>query len=134
MKKKETPKANRAAAKKAPTKKTTRKKAPPGFKDLPEDEKRQIIQDVAYENDMDCVLLENFSYPTGLVGYMFDDDGKMRAVYSEERMIEDLMAGEGWSYEEAVEWYEYNTVRGLPYCHTETAPCPIIIHTFDRED
>ena len=98
--------------------------------EIPEGEKRAIIDDIATENDTGCILLENCSYPTGLIGYMFDDDGKMRAVYSEERMIEDLMNEEGMSREDAVEWYEYNTLRGLPYCHTDDCPPPIVIHTF----
>ena len=98
--------------------------------ELSESEKRDIIDTVAAENETSCIILENPSYPTGLVGYTFDDDGKMRAVYSEERIIDDLMNVEGMTEEDAWDWYSVNTQRGLPYCHTDDAPCPIIIHTF----
>lgn len=99
--------------------------------EIPEKEKRETIDEIATENDTGCVILENCSYPTGLIGWTFDDDGKMRAVYSEERMIEDLMTEEKMSYGDAVEYFEYNTLRGLPYCKTDECPPPIIIHTFN---
>jgi hypothetical protein len=30
-------------------------------------------------------------------------------------MVEWLMETEGWSYEDAAEWVNYNTIRALPY-------------------
>ena len=91
----------KAAPKAAPKKKPAKK--PPNKilrEELPESEKREILDEIAAENDTSCVILENFSYPTGLIGYTFDEDGKMRAVYSEERIIEDLM-NEGMTEEDA---------------------------------
>jgi hypothetical protein len=41
-------------------------------------------------------------------------------------MIEELMEDEGWSYEEAVEWLEYNTLRAIPYM-ASVGPAPIIV-------
>lgn len=31
------------------------------------------------------------------------------AIYSSEKCIEALMEAEGWEYEDAVEWFDYNT-------------------------
>lgn len=33
----------------------------------------------------------------------------LTAIYSAERCIEALMAAEGWDYDEAVEWFDFNT-------------------------
>ena len=51
------------------------------------------------------------SYDNSIIG--FTTDG--RVVYDYDKMIEELMQDEEWSYEDAVEWIEYNTVRSLPY-------------------
>lgn len=53
----------------------------------------------------------SYSYDDALVGV--SDDG--RAIYDYGKMIEWLMDEENWSYEEAMEWIEYNTLRALPY-------------------
>ena len=121
-----TPKSNSTPDKKA------RKRPPKAkiFRDIPERDKRETINDVAVENETECILFENPSYMTALLGYMIDDDGRMRAVYSEERMIEDLMETDGMAYEDAVDFYEYNTIRALPYCKSDKAPPPLIVHTF----
>lgn len=36
-------------------------------------------------------------------------------AYSRDRLIDCYMKLEGWSYEEAEEWIEYNVERALPY-------------------
>lgn len=36
-------------------------------------------------------------------------------IYDFDKMIDCLMRNEDWSYESAVEWIEYNTIRALPY-------------------
>ena len=51
------------------------------------------------------------SYDNSIVGVTTDG----RVVYDYDKMIEELMQDEEWSYEDAVEWIEYNTVRSLPY-------------------
>jgi hypothetical protein len=38
-----------------------------------------------------------------------------RVVYDYDKMIEELMRDEKWSYDDAVDWIEYNTIRALPY-------------------
>jgi hypothetical protein len=51
------------------------------------------------------------SYDSSIVGVTTDG----RVVYDYNKMIEELMQDEEWSYEDAVEWIEYNTIRSLPY-------------------
>lgn len=49
-------------------------------------------------------------------------------VYSEDKIIEAFIK-DGMAEEEAVEFYEYNTVRSLPYVPQEKRP--IIIRTIE---
>lgn len=57
------------------------------------------------------IYLTDFSYDDALIGVTED----YRAVYDYEKMIQWLMDTEQWSYEDAVEWIDYNTIRALPY-------------------
>lgn len=65
----------------------------------------------------DVVVFENFSYDDALIGVTEDN----RAVYDWSRMVAWLERTQDFSYEEAVEWIEYNTIRALPY-GGDTAP------------
>lgn len=75
---------------------------------------REKLIDAGYE---DVMVLSNYSYDDALIGVTEDN----RAVYDFDLMVEWLMQHEGFSYEDAVEWIEYNTLRALPYAG-ETAP------------
>ena len=65
----------------------------------------------------DAIVFDNMSYDGSIVGVTTDN----RVVYDYDKMVEELMADEGWSYEEAAEWINYNTIRSLPYAG-ENAP------------
>lgn len=56
-------------------------------------------------------FLTNYSYDDALIGVTEDN----RAVYDYEKMVQWLVDTEGWTYEEATEWIDYNTIRALPY-------------------
>lgn len=56
-------------------------------------------------------FLTNYSYDDALIGVTDDN----RAVYDYEKMVEWLIETEDWTYEEAAEWIDYNTIRALPY-------------------
>lgn len=56
-------------------------------------------------------FLSDYSYDDALIGVTEDN----RAVYDYEKMVTWLMETEGWTYEEAAEWVDYNTIRALPY-------------------
>lgn len=74
------------------------------------------------ENEYEGVkYLTNFSYDTALIGVTYDN----RAVYDFEKMIEWLVETEDFTYEEAIEWIEYNTIRAIPYMGSDS---PIIMY------
>lgn len=75
----------------------------------------------AEENEVDIVLLENPRFENSIIGISSDD----RAIYDLELMIQDLMAEDNISYEEALEFIEYNTIRALSYFEN----APIILQT-----
>lgn len=59
----------------------------------------------------DAIVFDNMSYDGSIIGVTTDD----RVVYDYNKMIEELMQDEEWSYDDAVEWIDYNTIRALPY-------------------
>ena len=69
---------------------------------------QQKLLDNEYEG---IKYLTNFSYDAALIGVTHDN----RAVYDYEKMVEWLIKEEDFSYEEAAEWIDYNTLRALPY-------------------
>lgn len=69
------------------------------------------------------VYLTDYSYDDALIGV--SDDG--RAIYDYDLMVEWLVNTEGFTYEEAVEWIDYNTIRALPYMGENR---PIVLYRF----
>ena len=76
--------------------------------DMTLEQLKQLITDLGYE---DVTVFEDYDYADAFIG--MSDNG--RAVYSYDKMVEWLMLKEDWSFEEAVEWIDYNTMRALPY-------------------
>ena len=70
----------------------------------------------------DAIVFDNMSYDGSIVGVTTDG----RVVYDYDKMVEELMQEEECSYEEAVEWIDYNTIRALPYAGENG---PIIMYT-----
>ena len=70
----------------------------------------------------EAIIFDNMSYDNSIVGVTTDG----RVVYDYDKMIEELMQDEEWSYEDAVEWIEYNTIRSLPY---GSPGAPIIMYS-----
>ena len=70
------------------------------------------IEELLLSNGYEGIkYLSNYSYDDALVGVTADG----RTVYDFNKMIEWLMREEDCTYEEAVEWVEYNTIRAIPY-------------------
>lgn len=67
----------------------------------------------------EVVIFSNPSYDSAFIGVSHDD----RAVYDYEKMIVYLMDTDGMTYEEAVEFIDYNTLRSLSYVSNS----PIIV-------
>ena len=59
----------------------------------------------------DAIVFDNMSYDGSIIGVTTDG----RVVYNYDMMVEELMQDEEWSYDDAVEWIDYNTIRALPY-------------------
>jgi hypothetical protein len=70
------------------------------------------------------VLEPQSTFNTALVGVSSDG----RLVYSEDKILIALQEKDGMDYEEALEWYQYNTVRTLDYQKGRYAPI-ILTHT-----
>ena len=74
-----------------------------------------------FENGYEgTIILENPSFLSAICG--IDENG--RVVYLYDKMIEDLMLTEKMSFEDAVEFIDYNSIRALPYMG-ESAPLVI---------
>jgi hypothetical protein len=71
------------------------------------------------------IVFEDHSYDNSIIGISSDE----RVVYSFDAMIEELIEDEGMSYEEAVEWIEYNTIRALPYAGEKA---PIVMYNIEK--
>lgn len=80
------------------------------------------ILEAGYEG---VVLFSDFSYDDALIGVTHDN----RAVYDYDLMVAWLIDHEGFTWEDAVEWIDYNTLRALPYAGPEG---PIILYRLEE--
>lgn len=81
-----------------------------------------IINDFAERNEVEIQVFESPSFESALIGVSHDN----RAVYSYSKMI-DCLISDNMSYEEAVEFIDYNTLRSLS-CYSNA---PIIMYDID---
>ncbi|MBR5874694.1 MAG: hypothetical protein IKY90_08190 [Oscillospiraceae bacterium] len=72
--------------------------------------------------DEEIIYFENYDYASALIGVSHDG----RAVYDYDLMVEFLMKKEKFSYEEATDWIDYNTLRALPYFGEKA---PIVVYS-----
>lgn len=59
----------------------------------------------------DVVIFENPGFDDALIGVSHDN----RAIYDYDVMVDCLVNNDGFDYDDAVEFIEYNTIRALPY-------------------
>ncbi len=83
-----------------------------------------FIQEHQYDDDKDAVLIDD--QETAFIGYIRTDEG-VSAVYSYSKIIDKLM-DDNMSYEEAVEFYDYNIERGIMYLSDGVKPT--IVHQY----
>ena len=74
----------------------------------------------AKDQETEVKVFENPSYKSAIIGISYDN----RVIYDYDLMIEDLMKEEDLSYEDALEFLEYNTLRALSYMGDDA---PIIL-------
>ena len=82
----------------------------------------EILIDNGYEGIM---TFGGPDYEDALIGVSEDN----RAIYDYDLMIESLMDHDDMTYEEAIDWIDYNTIRSLPYAGSDA---PIIMYRLER--
>ena len=90
--------------------------------------------DIWCENSDTSVTLlgtkeEQADYAPAILG-MVAYPGKPAVIYSYMKIIECFMHNNKWDWEEAAEWVDYNTIRGLAYIPENENP-PIIQEDLD---
>ena len=79
------------------------------------------ITELLGQADPKALRLEpNTTFDQAIIGLTSDG----RIAYSENKILLSLQDVEGMEYEEALEWYEYNTVKAIAYAGKKA---PIII-------
>lgn len=74
----------------------------------------------------DALVFDNCSYDSSIIGVTLDG----RVIYCYEKMVEEYMMEQECSYEEAVEWIDYNTIRSIPYAGPKA---PVIMYSMEEE-
>ena len=69
---------------------------------------KDILMDQGFEN---FIIFENPDYDSAIIGITEDN----QVVYEYDKMIEHLIQEDDMSYEEAIDFISYNTIRSLPY-------------------
>ena len=85
----------------------------------------QYCEERGLEGDELPLLFDNHAYDRSIVGISTDG----RIVYNLGTMVAELMDDEGWSYEEAIEWLDYNTLNA----HISNGKAPLIVD-LSRDD
>ena len=80
----------------------------------------QKLEDNGYEN---VVIFKDYDYASAFIGVTDDN----RAVYSYEKMIDYLMNLEGWDYDTAVEWVDFNVLS----IQSHTGELPIVMYSLN---
>lgn len=76
----------------------------------------EYLENMGYE---DIIVFDDYGVET-LIGI----DSENRAVYDYDKMVEWIMKTDKCSYDDAVDWIEYNTIRSLPYVGNKA---PIVV-------
>ena len=84
--------------------------------------RRDLLNELGLE---ESIVFENPDYDSAIIGYDTNDN---RVVYDYGSMVEHLMNVDGMTYEEAIEFIEYNTLRAIPYAGSNP---PIVLQRID---
>lgn len=84
------------------------------------------IRDYLSENVLDVIMFINPAFDNSIIGVSSD---WCHIIYDYNKMIDEFKEESGCSYEEAVDFIEYNTLKTLPYI--EDANRPIINYNLD---
>lgn len=84
--------------------------------------KRDLLNELGME---DSIVFENPDYDSAIIGF---DENSGRVIYDIEKMIEHLMDEDNISYDDALDFISYNTLRALPYAGENG---PIVMRNID---
>lgn len=85
-----------------------------------------FIEEHQYDDENDTVLIDG--HESAFIGYIRKEDG-LSAAYSFDKIIDNLMS-DNMTYEEAVEFFDYNIDRGIDYI-TEGVK-PTILYPYNK--
>jgi hypothetical protein len=85
-------------------------------------ERRELLNELNLD---ESIVFENPDYDAAIVGY---DENSGRVIYDIEKMAECLMNDDNMSYEDAIDFISYNTLRALPYAGENG---PIVMRNID---
>ena len=74
------------------------------------------------------ILEPKADYDSAIIG-IAEVDSEEVMVYKYELLVE-VHVGMGMSYDEAVEWTDYNTIRAIPYMGKTK---PVVVRDYDGE-
>ena len=80
---------------------------------------KDILMDQGFEK---FIIFENPDYDSAIIGITEDN----QVVYDYDKMIEYLIQEDDMSYEEAIDFISYNTIRSLSYVGIDA---PIIMYS-----
>lgn len=80
--------------------------------------RRDLLNELGLE---DSVVFENPDYDSAIIGYTDDQ----RIVYDFYLMVKHLMTVDNMSFDDAIEFIEYNAIRSIPYAGSLA---PIVLH------
>lgn len=75
-------------------------------------EKVELLTELAINQEVDIAIMHD--YKDALVGHSISLDITV-AVYDYDKCIKVLVKRDNMTYEEAEEWFSYNTMRAIPY-------------------
>lgn len=82
---------------------------------------KSLLEELGYE---DVIVFDDYGEET-LIGV----DSNNRAVYDYDKMIEWTMRNFDCTYEDAMDWIDYNTIRSIPYVGEGA---PIVVYPIGR--
>lgn len=77
------------------------------------------------EHYPDAKFFESPSYDNAVLGF---EPNTGRVIYERSACIDHLQKREGMTWEEAEDFFEYNTMRALDYMDAKTKPIIIVSH------
>jgi len=91
--------------------------------------RQDLIDMTCIDDDDTLTFLEGPEFDSAIIGICHRPGQPDVLAYDEEKIINLFMLRDGMTEEEAIEFYDFNTVRGIPYMGKSQ---PIIITTVEQ--